>query len=83
MLYVVSACGLLLLAALVAYTTEAGTMSWIKTEVPLILGALQAILALVIAFGVELTEEQIGTILAASAAILAIVARSQVSPKAG
>ncbi len=57
-------------------------MDWIKSEVPLLLGLIQAVLALAIAFGASLTPEQIGTILAVSAAFLAVVTRSQVSPKA-
>jgi hypothetical protein len=47
-----------------------------------ILGALQAILALVISFGLNLSGGQIGAIYAASAAILAVVVRSQVTPNA-
>jgi len=49
-------------------------------EPSLILGALQAILALVLAFGVDLSTEQVGAILAASAAVLAVVTRQAVSP---
>jgi hypothetical protein len=45
-----------------------------------ILGALQTILALVIAFGLALSPGQVGAILAASAAVLALVVRSQVTP---
>lgn len=56
-------------------------MSWIRTEVPAILGVVQAVVALVVTFGVELTEAQVGGILAVSAAVLGLVARSQVSPK--
>lgn len=52
-------------------------------EPALILGAVQAILALVVAFGLDLSVEQTGAILAASAAILAVVTRSQVTPVAG
>ena len=51
-------------------------------EPALILGAVQAILALVVAFGLDLSVEQTGAILAASAAILAVVTRSQVTPVA-
>lgn len=56
-------------------------MNWIKSEVPLILGLVQAVLALLLAFGLELTVDQTAAILAVSAAILAVVTRSQVSPK--
>ena len=51
-------------------------------EPALILGAIQAILALVVSFGLDLSVEQTGAILAASAAILAVITRSQVSPVA-
>ena len=49
-------------------------------EPALILGAVQAIAALVVAFGVDLTAEQVGLILAASAAVLSVVVRSKVTP---
>lgn len=51
-------------------------------EPALVLGAVQAVLALVIAFGLKLSVEQTGAILAATAAILAVVTRSQVTPVA-
>ncbi|WP_330473847.1 hypothetical protein [Terrabacter sp. C0L_2] len=51
-------------------------------EPALILGALQAVIALAISFGLDLSPEQTGAILAASAAVLAVVTRSQVSPSA-
>jgi hypothetical protein len=50
-----------------------------KAEPAAILGALQAILALVIAFGLDLSTGQVGAVLAASAAVLALVTRSQVT----
>ena len=56
-------------------------MKWLRAEVPLLLGLVQAVTALVIAFGVTLTQGQIGSILAASAALLAVVTRTQVTPK--
>lgn len=52
-------------------------------EPALIIGAVQAILALALAFGLRLSVEQTGAILAATAAVLAVVTRSQVSPVAG
>lgn len=52
---------------------------WNREPVALV-AALQTILALVVAFGLDLSEQQIGAILAAAAAVLGIVARSQVSP---
>ena len=45
-----------------------------------ILGALQAVLALALSFGLELSTEQVGAILAATAAVLGVITRSQVSP---
>lgn len=49
-------------------------------EPALILGAVQAAIALVVAFGFDLTAEQIGGILAFTAAVLALITRSQVTP---
>jgi hypothetical protein len=51
-----------------------------KREPALILGAVQAVLALVVSFGLDLTTEQVGAILAVTAAILAVVTRQRVSP---
>ena len=52
-------------------------------EPALILGAVQAVLALALAFGLDLSVEQTGAILAATAAVLAVVTRSQVTPVKG
>ena len=49
-------------------------------EPALILGVVQAILGLLLAFGVDLTSEQIGMILAVTAAVLALVTRTKVTP---
>jgi hypothetical protein len=49
-------------------------------EPAVILGALQAILALGLSFGLRLDPPQIGAIMAAAAAILALVVRQQVTP---
>lgn len=51
-------------------------------EPALILGAIQTALALAVAFGLDLSAEQTGAILAASAAILAVITRTQVTPVA-
>jgi hypothetical protein len=51
-----------------------------KSEPAAILGAVQAIVALVVAFGLSLSPEQIGSIMAAVAAVVALIVRSQVSP---
>ena len=45
-----------------------------------IIGAVQAVIALAITFGLELSAEQVGGILAALAAVLGLITRSQVSP---
>lgn len=52
-------------------------------EPAVILGALQASLALGLSFGLHLTPAQIGAIMAAAAAILALVVRQQVTPVKG
>lgn len=52
----------------------------IRTEPALVAGLVQAVLALLIAFGLDLTADQVATILAVTAAILALVVRSQVTP---
>jgi hypothetical protein len=54
----------------------------IRSEPALILGLVQAVIALVLAFGVDLSEEQIGSIMALTAVILAIVTRMLVTPNA-
>lgn len=51
-----------------------------KLEPVLVLGAVQAILALAVAFGLDLSAEQVGAIVAASAAVLSVVTRTQVTP---
>lgn len=47
-----------------------------------IVATVQALLALVMTFGVKLTLEQTGAILAAVSAVLGLVTRSQVTPVA-
>jgi membrane protein implicated in regulation of membrane protease activity len=54
-------------------------MIW-KREPALILGVVQAIIALALAFGFNLSTEQVGAILAVTAAVLAVITRSQVTP---
>ncbi|HWI68853.1 MAG TPA: hypothetical protein VNS88_10810 [Nitrospiraceae bacterium] len=55
-------------------------MDVIKNEPVLIQSLVQAILGLVLAFGVDLSNEQTGSIMAVVAVILAIVARMFVTP---
>ena len=47
-----------------------------------IMAALQAAIALAIAFGLDLSDEQIGAILAVVATIAGLIVRSQVTPVA-
>jgi hypothetical protein len=49
-----------------------------RREPALILGAVQALIALAVAFGFELTNEQTGALLAITAALLAVVTRQNV-----
>jgi membrane protein implicated in regulation of membrane protease activity len=49
-------------------------------EPAVILGAIQAVLALGLSFGLQLTPEKMGAIMAAAAAIIALLVRRQVSP---
>lgn len=55
----------------------------IRREPVLVSGLVQALLAAAVAFGVDLTDEQVGALLAVTAAVLALVTRSQVSPVHG
>ena len=52
----------------------------IRREPAAIAGVVQAVLALLVAFGLDLSPEQVGAILAVTAAVLGLVVRSQVSP---
>lgn len=56
-------------------------MIW-KREPALIMGVVQAAIALAVSFGFGLSAEQTGAILAITAAILALITRSQVTPAA-
>ena len=49
-------------------------------EPAVILGAVQAILALSLSFGLSLSSGQVGAIMATAAAVLAVIVRQQVSP---
>jgi hypothetical protein len=51
-----------------------------NSEPALILGAVQAALALAVSFGFGLSNEQIGAILAFASALTAVIVRSQVTP---
>lgn len=49
-------------------------------EPALILAAVQSIIALVVAFGLDLTADQVGAIVAVTAAVLGVITRSKVTP---
>ena len=51
-----------------------------KSEPALILGAVNALLALGVGFGLHLTAEQVGLVNAAVAAIMAVIIRQNVTP---
>lgn len=53
----------------------------IKDEPALVAAVVQAVLALVVAFGLPLTDEQVGAILALSAAVLGLFVRAKVVPQ--
>lgn len=52
----------------------------IKREPALIYGLVSAVIALILAFGVDLSNEQVGTIMAVVVAIMAIITRASVTP---
>ena len=54
----------------------------IRREPALIAGLIQAVLALLVAFGLSLSAEQTASILAVTAALLAVLTRAQVTPYA-
>jgi hypothetical protein len=58
--------------------TQPGTI-WGR-EPTMVLALFQASIALVVAFGLNLAPDQIGAILAVTAVILGLIARSRVSP---
>lgn len=55
-------------------------MNVLRTEPALVAGAVQALLALLVAFGLPLSDAQVGAVLAVTAAVLAVVVRSTVTP---
>lgn len=52
----------------------------IRQEPALVIGIVGALIALGVSFGLELSPEQIGSVMAVVSAGLAFVTRSQVSP---
>lgn len=57
-----------------------GLTDRLSQEPVLVLAVVQATLALVVSFGLQLTGEQVGAILAVSAAVLGLIARQKVTP---
>ena len=57
-----------------------GLRERLANEPVLVLAVVQAVLALLVSFGLGLSGEQVGSILAVSAAILGLIARRQVTP---
>lgn len=51
-----------------------------KREPALVLAAVQAVLAVAIGFGLSWSPEQVSLVLAATAAVLGLITRSQVTP---
>jgi len=49
-------------------------------EPAMVLALVQAVIALVVAFGLQLEPDQIGAILAVTAVVLGLITRSRVSP---
>ena len=52
----------------------------IQNEPVLVLGVVQAGVALVAAFGLDLSGDQMGALVAFSAALLSVIARTRVTP---
>ena len=57
-----------------------GLTDRLSQEPVFVLAVVQSILALVTAFGLGLTGEQVGAIMAVTAAVLGLIARQKVSP---
>jgi uncharacterized membrane protein YoaK (UPF0700 family) len=55
-------------------------MDRIRREPAVVVGLVQSLIALGVAFGLQLSPEQVGAILAVTSAALALVVRSQVTP---
>ena len=58
--------------------SQPGTL-W-SHEPPMLLALVQAVIALVVAFGLNLAPDQIGAIVAVTAVVLGLITRSRVSP---
>jgi hypothetical protein len=70
--------GVAISAKCAAMDSQPGTI-WGR-EPAMVLALVQAVIALVVAFGLNLAPDQIGAILAVTAVILGLITRSRVSP---
>lgn len=52
----------------------------VRNEPVLVTGFVQAVLGLLLAFGLDLSNEQTGSIMVLTAALLAFIARGKVTP---
>ena len=66
-----------------SYFTNKETPMLFNREPALILAAVQAVLAVAIGFGLDVSPEQLSLILAATAAVLGVVTRQRVTPIEG
>lgn len=57
-----------------------GLTDRLSSEPVLVLGVVQAIVALAVGFGLQWSGEQVALVTAAAAAVLGLIARSKVSP---
>jgi hypothetical protein len=55
----------------------------VRTEPALVIGLLQAVIAVAVSFGLHLSPEQVGALVALLAAAGAVFVRRQVTPVAG
>jgi hypothetical protein len=62
---------------------ETSLLERIHREPALVVGLAQSLLALGVAFGLDLTPGQVGAVLAVVSAGLALIVRSQVTPTGG
>lgn len=83
----VAAFGVLLVVAYVAYTfrrpqtgTPNGLMQLIRREPAIFSGLVTAAISLISAFGLQLSADQVGAIMAITGILISIAVRSQVSP---
>ena len=63
-----------------SYYTNPKEPTMFNREPALILAAIQALLAVAVGFGLDVTPEQVGLILAATAAVIGVITRSRVEP---